>query len=245
MTAPRHYILSRRNVRCLLLGAALLCILLVTGFAYYYQRQLEQAQFPPPETRTLLRTGEQLRAENLALIRNQQESAARIMALEQGRKVDQAAIQELQKDLQSVGPELRKLRREIAFYEGIMDAAGGDSSLNIQGLLLAPMNTGRYYRYKLVLTNMTKSDKLAEGKVEMLLQGTQEGKSRTLSIEQLQLDTPPDPLQFKFKRFKQFKGNLALPEAFTPVNVKVRVQVKGQKAPVERDFDWPTIEEKR
>lgn len=240
MAVPPHYILSRQHTWYLLSGVVLLCILLVTGLTYYHRGQLEQARSHPRETQVLLNTGQQLRAENLALIQNRQEIATRIMAMEQGKKVDQSTIQELQKDLQSADQELRKLRREIAFYEGIMDAAGGDSSLNIQGLLLAPMNTGRHYRYKLVLTNMAKSDKLAEGKVEMLLQGTQEGSSKTIAIEQLQLDTPPDSLQFKFKRFKQFKGNLALPETFAPVNVKVRVKIRGQKVPLERDFDWPT-----
>ena len=235
---PVRILPRRRVVWWLVTG--LLGALLFAVLAWYGRGQMEGGASPLGQAQSLLNSSQKIREENLALIRSRQEEGNRLVSLEQGRKVDQATIATLQKDLHELDQELRKLRREVTFYEGIMEAAGSGTNLNIQGLLLEPMNTAQHYRYKLVLTNMAKNDRLAEGRVEMLLQGIQDGESKTLSIEQLQLDASPESLQFKFKRFRQIKGSLALPGAFVPANVKVRAHIKGQKTPTERDFDWPS-----
>jgi hypothetical protein len=94
------------------------------------------------------------------------------------------------------------------------------------------------YRFKLILTHVAKSDMVAEGTVEITLEGLQDGVAKVLNLTEVVLN-PAIDLSFNFKNFKRFEGTMMIPEGFTPHRVTVRLQPKDTKlSKIKRVFDW-------
>lgn len=144
----------------------------------------------------------------------------------------------LQDQIQELQSEIFKLKKELEFYQGIMDGARESSGLSIQGLSIRPLAEAKSYRLNLVLTHVTKSVNVAEGKLEVSLEGEQDGKLRSLNLRDVALDTNLD-YSLKFRNFRKFACDLMLPADFTPIRVKVVFTPRGAKQDkVKKTFDW-------
>ena len=144
----------------------------------------------------------------------------------------------LQDQIKELQGEIFKLKQELEFYHGIMDGARESSGLNIQGLSIRALKQHNTYRLNLVLTHVAKSVKVAEGTVDVSLEGEQNGKPRLLNLRDIALDTNLD-FSLKFRNFKKFESDLILPDNFTPIRVKVIYTPRGAtKAKIKKTFDW-------
>ena len=153
-------------------------------------------------------------------------------------KVDKETILNMQEEIIRLQNEIFDIKGELVFYKGIMDATRESKGLNIQGLLIEPLIRPNNYRYKLVLTHVTKSDKSAAGKAEILFEGVQDGKSRSLNLLDISQNTSRQ-LEYEFKNFKRLTGDFKFPEGFKPNAVVVKLYPKGGKLTnIDRRFDW-------
>ena len=144
----------------------------------------------------------------------------------------------LQDQIQELQTEIFKLKQELEFYHGIMNGARESNGLNIQGMNIRSLPKEKSYRLNLVLTHVAKSVKVAEGKVDVSLEGEQDGKPSLLKLGDIALDTNLD-LSLKFRNFKKIECDLMLPENFTPIRVKVVFTPKDTtKAKIKKTFDW-------
>ena len=67
--------------------------------------------------------------------------------------------------------------------KGIMvDSAREVEGLNVQGLHIVPLSQTHSYRFKLILTQVTKSDKVTAGTVEIMLEGILDGSPKVHNI---------------------------------------------------------------
>lgn len=164
----------------------------------------------------------------------------RIVMLERTAQVERQTITNLQQSVVKQQDEIYKLRNELDFYQGIMTSAGESKGLNIQGLHIEETSQPRSYYFKLILTHVSKSDKVAAGKLSILLEGVQRGTARTIDIRELTLSESLS-LNFKFGNFERIEGSIMLPENFIVHRVIVRARQDGKrKTPeIERVFDWP------
>ncbi len=164
----------------------------------------------------------------------------RIVMLERTAQVERQTITNLQQSMVKQQDEIYKLRNELDFYQGIMTSAGESKGLNIQGLHIEETSQPRSYYFKLILTHVSKSDKVAAGKLSILLEGVQGGTARTIDIRELTLSESLS-LNFKFGSFERIEGSIMLPENFIVHRVIVRARQDGKrKTPeIERVFDWP------
>ncbi|MCK5432175.1 MAG: hypothetical protein KAJ03_05490 [Gammaproteobacteria bacterium] len=164
----------------------------------------------------------------------------RIVMLERTAQVERQTITNLQQSMVKQQDEIYKLRNELDFYQGIMTSAGESKGLNIQGLHIEETSQPRSYYFKLILTHVSKSDKVAAGKLSILLEGVQRGTARTIDIRELTLSESLS-LNFKFGNFERIEGSIMLPENFIVHRVIVRARQDGKrKTPeIERVFDWP------
>jgi hypothetical protein len=163
----------------------------------------------------------------------------RIVMLERTAQVERQTVVMLQGEMIKQQDEVFKLREELEFYQGIMSSAGESRGLNIQGLRIEETSQPRNYYFKLILTHVSKSAKIAAGKLSILLEGVQDDILRTIDIRELMLSKSLS-LNFKFSSFERIQGSIMLPDGFVAHRVFVRARQEGRKTTpeMERIFDW-------
>jgi hypothetical protein len=163
----------------------------------------------------------------------------RIIMLERTAQIERQTVVMLQGEMIKQQDEVFKLKKELEFYQGIMSSAGESRGLNIQGLRIEDTSQPRNYYFKLILTHVSKSDKMAEGKLSILLEGVQDDIPRTIDIRELTLSKSLS-LVFKFSSFERIEGSIMLPDGFVAHRVIVRARQEGKKTTpeMERIFDW-------
>jgi len=163
----------------------------------------------------------------------------RIIMHERTAQLDRQTIENLQAGMIKQQDEVYKLRKELEFYQGIMASAGESRGLSIQGLRIEETSQPRSYYFKLILTHVSKSDKMAAGRLSILLEGVQDDTPRTIDIRELTLSKSLS-LVFKFSSFERIEGSIMLPEGFVAHRVIVRARQEGKKTTpeMERIFDW-------
>jgi len=162
-----------------------------------------------------------------------------IVMLEKTAQVERQTIVNLQKDIIEQQDGIYKLRKELEFYQGIMTSTGESRGLKIQGLRIEKTSQPRSYYFKLILTHVSKSDKVITGKLSILLEGIQGDTARTIDIQELTL-TESLSLSFKFGSFERIEGSIMLPEGFVVHRLIVRARPEGKRRTpaIERIFDW-------
>ncbi|MCK9529357.1 MAG: hypothetical protein M0R77_02140 [Gammaproteobacteria bacterium] len=159
--------------------------------------------------------------------------------LERSKQIEREAYKQLETAVAGLQDEIAELNGELAFYRGIVTPKEAAAGLRVQAFDLTPNGLERGYRYKLVLTQVLKNDRVASGRVTVAIEGNQDGRISVLDLNDLVTEDARQ-LTYRFKYFQNFEGNLALPEGFTPVRTTVKVVPREQRHQgLERVFDWP------
>lgn len=161
-------------------------------------------------------------------------------ALEQQQQVESQAYDEVRNDLRGLQDENLELKEELAFYRGIVSPEQGAHGLRIQGLQVTKNAKEGSFHYKLVLTQVLKNDRLARGRVDVLIEGIREEDGRQENLTLTEITVPKrQSMRFKFKYFQAFEGNIKMPDGFVPIRVSVTVDPSGNSLEsVEKVFDW-------
>ena len=227
-TKPLHWV----SATVAILGIAI-WILASTDWWLYSEPDLVDTQSHDglvPDIQALEKTLHQLRKENTALIKNIQ--------------VERQTIAHLQKGLIKHQDETYALKQELKFYQNVMASSEEMNGLSIQSLQIERLAQPSTYYCKLVLTHVAKGDKIASGRLAVLLEGVQDGVAKVINIKDLAWSEPL-PLTFRFKNFKHIKGRGMLPSTLVVHRVIVRAHLdsKEEAPPVERVFNWSEVSE--
>jgi hypothetical protein len=133
--------------------------------------------------------------------------------------------------------EIAELRADLAFYRRLGGASGSQAPLAVHYLELQPTQSPQVYRLIFTLTQNLRWAAVISGRVELGLDGIQDGSARHLGGEQL-LPEAAQPVEFRFKYFQQLERLLTLPEGFEPSRLTIRLVAAGLNQPVERAGDW-------
>ena len=165
----------------------------------------------------------------------------RLAVLEQAREVDQQARTEVRGNLSDLQDEILELREELAFYRGIVSPEDSASGLKIQDFKVSSGVQDGLYRYKLVLIQAIKHDRRATGSVNMTLYGVRAGAPVQLSLQSVSPEHT-DTLDFSFRYFQDFEGDIVLPAGFTPGRIEIVVQPSGRGAEtIRKSYEWPAL----
>lgn len=168
---------------------------------------------------------------------NQQLQEQTLMAA-QISEMDRQTASLLQQEIKALQEEIFKHKQELEFYQNIMSGTGQSNGLNIQGLHIIPLPRQHAYRINLVLTHVTKSVKVAEGTIQISLEGQQDGEIRSIDLRKVALESALE-LSFKFRNFLKFESDLMLPEGFVPMRVSIQLQPKSKRQDrIKKTFDW-------
>ena len=176
---------------------------------------------------------------NEALAKENRDLKDKVLMLEQTTRLDKDTAILMQQDLKALQDEIHGLKRELEFYQGVMDAARKVTDLDIHGLFVEQLAGRNRYRLKLVLTQVVKSDKVLKGRLNLSLEGTGGDQQQRLPLEKLTIGETAN-FAFELKNFKRVEYDIELPPEFTAERVLVQVSTNDRNTPgLSRIFDWP------
>jgi len=152
-------------------------------------------------------------------------------------QMDQAAYQDLDKSLQGSAQEIVKLREELNFYRNIISPADKKGGLRIQSLDIQPAGSANAYRYKVVLIQALKHERIIYGTAMLEITGTQGGQSAVIKIPAAN----ERPIQVNLKYFQDIEGKFELPRGFKARSIKINVFTAGGGQTTEATYDWPPV----
>lgn len=177
---------------------------------------------------------------NAALEDQLEQLREKVALLERTLQVERKASADVKISLSALQGEILELNEELAFYRGIVSPRDASRGLRLQSFKLTPLGSDGTYRYKVVLTQVLKNDRLAYGSVRLRLEGTEDGRPKVLELAQV-TEKKLRELNYKFKYFQSLEGKLQLPAAFTLQRVTVEVRPRGRRQdPIEKTFEWTT-----
>ena len=133
--------------------------------------------------------------------------------------------------------ELASLRADLAFYRKLGGANGSQNPLAVHYLELQTTQSPRVYRIIFTLTQNLRWAAVISGRIELGVDGIEDGVARHLSEAQL-LAESADPLKFQFKYFQQLERLITLPEDFEPSRLTIRLKSRSLRTDVEQSMEW-------
>jgi len=136
--------------------------------------------------------------------------------------------------------EIAGLKADLAFYRRLGGANGSQAPLAVHFLELEATQSPRVYRVLLTLTQNLRWVAVISGKVQLAVDGIQNGVARHLTNEQL-LAESTEPLTFQFKHFQQLDCLITLPDAFEASRLTIHLSSGSLRTPVEHSMEWQDL----
>ncbi len=215
---PTRILITIQRPGLWLLGvlAILLAIITLVWSAYLYGQR--EAGFDRSQAMDeVSRLHQQLEDLQKQYAENQHKAAM----IERTSQIDDDANKQLKKSLNDSQQEVLDLKKELAFYKSVVTPEHEKRSLAIQTIQLQQDETGEY-RYKVMVSQRGRNDKLVRGSIEIKIEGTEAGKVKVLSLSDVS-NNAKNVTKFGFKYFQNFEGTMNLPTTFTPENLRVVV----------------------
>ena len=144
--------------------------------------------------------------ENISLKKQTKKLSEENLKIGHLSNVDNETSIRLQNELKSLQEQIFNLRKELTFYQGIITASSYSNGLNIQGLHIETTYKKDFFNYKLVLTNIGKSDKVAEVSIDMKVEGNDKSGFRTLKLNEISSGVEYKD-RIKIRNFKRVEGS--------------------------------------
>lgn len=162
--------------------------------------------------------------------------------LSSGERLGRQANEQSRQTIKLLEEQIYKLQQDLAFYKGVLAPASRREGLRIRSFELQITDDPLLYRYKLLLSRVGTDDKPLEGQVRISVVGERQGAEVELDLAELSKEWT-STTSFAFRHLQAFPegaryADLRLPEDFTPSQVKVRADIKGQRQPLERTYNW-------
>ncbi len=162
--------------------------------------------------------------------------------LKRAAQIEKKAYNELYTTLKALQSEILELKEELAFYRGIVSPRDASRGLRLQKFTFEENGNSRSYRYKVVLSQVLKNDRLARGNVQLLFEGLQKGQPVVLKLRDV-TEKRINDLKYKFKYFQNIEGIVEIPIGFTASRIILRIFPRGRKQDmIEKTFNWPKTE---
>ena len=136
--------------------------------------------------------------------------------------------------------EIAALKADLAFYRRLGGANGSQAPLAVHFLELEATQSPRVYRVLLTLTQNLRWVAVISGKVQLAVDGIQNGVAQHLTNEQLLAETT-EPLTFQFKHFQQLDCLITLPDGFEASRLSIHLSSGSLRTPVEHAVEWQSL----
>lgn len=232
--APSATLVVRQHQpwKLLVLAIAFAGVIAVAGWGLFYYGQSTAG-----EDFVALQQEKKVLQENIArMLDENQELREQKAVLEHGGNIEKQAYDQVNTSLRTLQDEILELKEEVAFYRSIVAPKESSKGLRIQSFKLEENGQERGYRYKLVLTQVIKNNKVTRGTVSIVVEGLQSDKPTKFKLGAITA-LKKNTLSFKFKYFQNIEGDVQLPIGFIPSRVKL--SIASNRTNIDKTFDWP------
>jgi len=162
--------------------------------------------------------------------------------LKRAAQIERKAYNELDATLKALQAEILELKEELAFYRGIVSPRDASRGLRLQKFTFLENGHSPSFRYKVVLSQVLKNDRVARGYVQLEFEGLFKGQPKTLKLRDV-TEKRINELNYKFKYFQNIEGNVEIPKGFEASRIILKIFPRGRQADmIEETFDWPEQE---
>ncbi|WP_126456652.1 DUF6776 family protein [Sulfuriflexus mobilis] len=231
MKSPQLIVSEHDPLKRGILIAALVFAVIVGGFLIYdYGRSRANFDF------TSLENEREVMHDQIAVLNSELDGLRqKLISRQRSGEIEKRAYSEVDESLRNLQAEILELKEEVAFYRSIVAPRESARGLRIQRFQIKPAAQKNAYRYKLVLTQVIKNNRVTRGEASIQLEGVQDGKLRTLLLSDISVEKI-GKLPFKFKYFQSFEGDLILPEGFVPS--RVNINLVSNRVTLDKTFSW-------
>lgn len=157
-------------------------------------------------------------------------------------QVDQKTYTQVLQSLNKLQEKNSDLKEELVFYQRLLTSPNLENPVEVSNFTLN--NDNGLYPYKLVLTQLTRALKLAEGTIEIQLIGEIRGKTKRLKMKEITKNAI-NSLRYQLLYFQRIENKLMLPKGFKPRIVIIRLLPKDQEYANEVRFKWENLSLKK
>ena len=165
----------------------------------------------------------------------------RIAELTLGESVSELAATDLQAVVVQQQGKIARLESEAIYYRNLMSPGAGDREVFIHRVDLLPSVDNRYLNYEILLTHADPDGAHTVGRIGITLAGVVENRQTLIDAEASGL-IEPEALEYDFRYFQNFAGQLRLPEGFQPATLLLEVTSEAGKVLEQQRFDVPIWE---
>jgi len=133
--------------------------------------------------------------------------------------------------------EIASLRADLAFYRRLGGANGSQAALAVHHMELQATGSPRVHLLVFTLTQNLRWASSIAGRIQLGVDGIQDGVARHLDSKQLLAETA-ESLTFQFKYFQQFERLITLPEGFVAKRLTIRLRSGSLGSAVEQTMQW-------
>ncbi len=163
-----------------------------------------------------------------------------IINAELSLQIEREALEQTRKELVSLQQRLSDDEAELKLYRNLMQDDTLPSGLLVREMTLRSLSEGGV-AYRLVVQQSKSSLRPINVRVNVVVEGEQDGAKKSYSLNELDESVSSMPLSMSFKYFDIKRGVLRLPAAFEPHVIKIEAWQKGSKGnKVTRTFGWRT-----
>ena len=220
--------------------ALLVAAILVGLFALYVVYELGRYDAGyDRQAAALQRTALEVRIEHLE--KDNRELRTRLAeadTIRAGRAREQAEVARAIGELQA---QVDRQSQELAFYRGVVAQSANTLGVKIEQLRITAGKQPATFTVHMSLVRSGRADSAASGTVHLSLDGTYDGRARSLDLAALSGGQARE-LRYNFRYLQSFDQDLSVPLAFKPEQLVVEVQSsRHDVAPLSQTFLW-TVE---
>ena len=176
-----------------------------------------------------------------------------VTALKLERTVEVTAAEHVQASLRDLQEEVAALEEEVTFYRRLMAPEELSKGLHIERFVLRQRPGTRAFGYEVVIAQTVARHGWQRGELSIDVIGRRDrersgsgdgaaqaesagGGRQVLPLTEI-ASLPSYPLQFRFRYFQNFAGELTLPANFIPEAVQLTLD-RSAESPITERFDW-------
>ncbi|MFK7794535.1 MAG: DUF6776 family protein [Gammaproteobacteria bacterium] len=160
-----------------------------------------------------------------------------VASLTRSTQVELKAAEQTKQTLREKEMQILKLTEELVFYRSLLAPEKAKVGVEVRDFSLRSAGKSEYY-YDFLLTQSSRSKKVAKGKVNVTIDGKQDGEMHRIEISDIEAATGDD-IKYSFKYFQRLNGAFELPDNFEPKKILVEVEPDSKsKQPIQISYSW-------
>lgn len=170
----------------------------------------------------------QLREQVSQLTMENRQLRTQSIRVESQKQVTQVAQKDLAKDMAALQGENVRLKEDLAFYKNILEDSSSVAVVKVHSFKVSKSVKPKEYHYRLLLVQSGRHDKSVQGKLQILLNGTQSGRAVQTSLSQ---SAGAQGFKINFKYYQPFEGSFTVTNGLLDPSLQAKFFQTGSSEP--------------